>query len=136
MTPNSLNNYFYIALGGALGAVLRVYLGSLLPYFISGIVYLDKLPLPILIINIIGCFFMGLLSEFLGVYIPANYNIRLFLISGLLGGFTTFSAFSLEFGVLWQKNFYSIAVLYSVLSFILSILAFFMGVKLVKLVFA
>lgn len=129
MRIDSLVNYIYIALGGALGSVLRVFIGGLLPAFI----YNGTIPFSILMVNILGCFAMGISSEVMGIYLPANYNIRLFLISGLLGGFTTFSAFSLEFGLLWQKDMYLPAILYCLCSIIFSIIAFFLGVKLVKI---
>lgn len=129
MKTEQIINYLYVATGGAIGSVLRVYLGSLIPMAL----YQDRLPVSILSINIIGCFLMGLISEILGVHYSASYNLRLFLISGLLGGFTTFSAFSLEFGLLWQKNLHGLAVVYCALSVLLSIFAFFAGIKLVKL---
>ena len=128
-------SYFYVAVGGALGSVLRVYIGSILTNNSYGYIFFNQFPLPIVIVNILGCFLMGVCTELMGVYIPTSYNIRLFLISGLLGGFTTFSAFSLEFGLLWQKNLYLIAVSYALVSFICSIIAFFIGLKVIKLIF-
>lgn len=128
-------SYFYVATGGALGAMLRVYLSSLITNIGYGYVYANQLPLSILIVNILGCFLMGICTELMGVYIPADYNIRLFLISGLLGGFTTFSAFSLEFGLLCQKNLYLLACYYALSSFLFSIIAFFIGIKIIKLIF-
>jgi CrcB protein len=130
MKIQSFLTYMYVGCGGALGSVLRVYLSTVFPTYL-----LDKFPLPILLVNILGCFCMGVSSELMGVYLPANYYLRLFLVSGFLGGFTTFSAFSLEFALLWQKNLYFLAVAYCLSSLLFSIIAFFLGVKLVKLVY-
>lgn len=129
MKTNSFINYLTIGLGGGLGSILRVYIGSIITNVFSYSVF----PLSIIIVNILGCCVIGIITEVLGIHIDANYSYRLFLISGFLGGFTTFSAFSLEFALLWQKNLYSLAVLYCLLSVVLSILAFFLGVKIVKL---
>lgn len=126
MKIHGFMTYIYVACGGALGSILRVYLGSMLPMYT-----LDKfpLPIPILVVNILGCFCIGLCSEL------TDYNLRLFLISGILGGFTTFSAFSLEFALLWQKNMYYFAIVYCLASVLFSILAFFIGSKLIKLIY-
>lgn len=131
---NSIS-YLYVALGGALGAVSRFYLSSLVASLNLSYIYYDKFPLPIIFINIIGCFIMGVCSELMGVHIPTSYNLRLFLITGLLGGFTTFSAFSLEFALLWQKHLYATAISYALLSFLFSIIAFFLGVKIIKFIY-
>lgn len=138
----SISSYFFIALGGALGSILRVYMSTLIAgwktwdsvSYPSYMNYLLAMPLGILSVNIIGCFLMGVLSEFIGVYQSATYNFRLFIFSGFLGGFTTFSAFSLEFGLLFQKNLYGTAVLYGIFSIVFSLIAFFLGVKIIKLI--
>lgn len=129
---NNFINYSYIALGGALGAVLRVFLSKIFNF--NFVLYNISFPMGILLVNILGCFTIGLVSEVMGVYISANYNIRLFLISGFLGAFTTFSAFSLEFAYLWQKGEYLSSSIYAIVSFIFSIMAFFIAVKIVKII--
>lgn len=131
MKVQNLISYLYVALGGSIGSVARVYISSLFPNYIFD----NQFPLPILLINVIGCFCMGVCAEYMGVYMPVHFNVRLFLISGFLGGFTTFSAFSLEFALLWQKDLYALAIIYCILSFFLSIAAFFSGFKIVKLIF-
>jgi CrcB protein len=141
MDNNNIINYLYIAIGGALGSVFRVYLSSIVPS-LNNVFYLNKLPdfvtkipISILVINILGCLIMGLLAELFGVHQQINYSLRLFLFSGFLGGFTTFSAFSLEFGLLWQKELYFSASLYCLFSVAFSVMAFFVGVKAVKLIY-
>lgn len=116
----TITHYLSIAFGGALGSVTRVALAGVFPANFLNI------PLQILLINILGCFVMGFLVETLAWHsIPDNF--RYFLISGFLGGFTTFSAFALEFGLLFQKQLYFSAVSYVILSVLLSIIAFFLG---------
>lgn len=124
-----LSHYIATGVGGALGAMLRVGMSKALPLALFGI------PINILCINVLGCFFMGLLTEAMGLHWSASDNMHYFLISGLLGGFTTFSAFSLEFGLLCEKHSYSIALLYALLSVGLSLTFFFLGAKLIKILF-
>ncbi len=80
-----------IAVGGALGALCRYFLGNIITRLMS-----SSLPWGTFIINIVGCFFMGALMTLIverGL-LPAAW--RLFLCVGLLGGFTTFSSFGYE----------------------------------------
>jgi CrcB protein len=123
-----ISHYIMVALGGAIGAVLRVALGHALPVTVLGV------PFPILLVNILGCLIMGFITEMMALYWSVTDNYRYFLISGLLGGFTTFSAFALEFGLLVDKNQYLAALLYVFLSVALSLTFFFIGVKIVRLI--
>lgn len=120
-------HYIAIGLGGAVGAIVRVALASFLPTTIMGI------PAYIMSINIIGCGIMGIITELMALHWSASDGMRYFLVSGVLGGFTTFSAFALEFGLLFEKHFYLSAVSYAALSFLLSIGAFFSGLKIVRI---
>ena len=95
-----------VFVGGGTGALLR-YLVSLL---------VDK-PIGTLAINVAGSFLIGLL-----VAIPAG-NLRLLLAVGLLGGFTTFSAFSLDALRLWQRGEPMLALVYVLASVLLSLAA-------------
>jgi fluoride ion exporter CrcB/FEX len=76
---------------------------------------------------------MGILAQLaLSCWITSD-NIKYFLMPGILGGLTTFSGFALDFGSLIEKNEYSIAVSYAILSFGISICCFFLGSKIAKL---
>lgn len=123
-------SYLFVGLGGALGAIARVALTRIFPQFLFGI------PLAIMCVNILGCFVLGLLTEFLAQYWNASWNIRHFLIQGFLGGFTTFSAFSLEFGLLYEKGLSTTAVVYAILSVVLSLAGFFIGLRCIRMIAA
>ena len=123
------NSYFWVGLGGALGAMGRVGISAFFPSFIFNI------PLKILCVNIIGCFIAGIVVEFMAFYSNLPTNARAFLIQGLLGGFTTFSAFAIEFGLLYEKESYFLAILYAILSVVLSIIFFFCGLRLTRILF-
>ena len=123
-------HYLLIGLGGALGAIARVALGKILPTAIVGI------PTYILLINIIGCFIMGIVTEILAFHGSTSaMNIRYFLVSGFLGGFTTFSAFAFEFALLYEKDESLLALIYVALSVFLSLAVFFIGLKITRLIF-
>ncbi|PCI91629.1 fluoride efflux transporter CrcB [Candidatus Aerophobetes bacterium] len=80
----------YISLGAILGALSRWGVGlALNPYFMA-------FPLGTLIVNLLGCFVIGIVLPVGAVYIPLSIGARAFLITGLLGSFTTFSTFSAE----------------------------------------
>lgn len=120
-------HYLYIAIGGALGAVTRVGLSNIMPTFIGGV------PFPIMAVNILGCFMIGLLAETMALYWSAPDFVRYLLIPGFLGGFTTFSSFALEFGNLLEKDNYISAVAYLTFSVGLSLLAFMIALRLVRM---
>lgn len=111
-----------IALGGALGSVIR-------HFFNNSILTLVKtqFPVGIVAVNVLGSFLMGMLVALFAVSWNAPEHIRLFLTVGILGGFTTFSAFSLDTMLLWSRGDAAGAVLYVALSVILSIAAVFFG---------
>lgn len=121
-----LAHYGMIAAGGALGAVTRVGLSHILPSTLLG------LPVPIIVINILGCFFMGLLTGVFALQLLPYQSFKYFMISGFLGGFTTFSAFAHDFGLLlYKKNIFH-SFLYVFVSIVASLGFFILGSKLVK----
>lgn len=118
----------YVALGGALGAGGRHLVGlASLRLFGAGF------PIGTFIVNIVGSFLMGVLIAFLAKKGGASSaEWRLFLATGVLGGFTTFSAFSLDAVLLWERGQTSSAIFYVLGSVVLSILALMAGLMLVR----
>ena len=122
-------NLIYVALGGALGAVAR-YLTGMAAVRLMG----HGFPWGTLTVNVIGSFLMGVLVVALAEFSATRYAPL--LMTGLLGGFTTFSAFSLDAMVLYERGDVTLAAGYVALSVILSLLALAAGVILSRGVFA
>lgn len=116
-----------VAAGGAIGASLR-HIGNLLALRFLGTAF----PWGTLAINIAGSFAMGLFIELLVRRLGTSNEMRLFVATGVLGGFTTFSAFSLDFAVLWERGASSSALAYLIASVTGAILALFMGMWLAR----
>jgi CrcB protein len=124
MTPPSfLASSFLVALGGGLGAWLRFIAARLIPS--------AGFPFATLTVNLLGSFAMGLLVSAL-VRQGGNESARLLLGVGVLGGFTTFSAFSLEVVTLAQRGAIGIAALYAGLSLVGGVLGLTAGLALMK----
>ena len=111
-----------VAFGGAIGALGRYGVSYICNHFFN-----SHFPYSTIIINIIGSFLLGLLFEFTHSFGPINNGIRLFLITGILSSFTTFSTFSFEVVDLLTKGNFLIAILYIISSLILSFLFLYMG---------
>ena len=125
-----MNGLLYVALGGALGASGRHLLGmATLKTF--GPDY----PYGTMAANVIGGFLMGLLAGCLALKLSGGENLRLFLGVGLLGGFTTFSAFSLDAVLMYEKKAYGALMGYIGGSVVLSIGALMIGLVLAKKIF-
>ena len=107
----------FIGTGSFIGGVFR-YLLSLLIQSKTASLF----PLPTLIVNIIGCFFIGIVIGFFDKGQISN-EWKLFFATGVLGGFTTFSAFSLETFVLFREGHVGYALLYVLASVFLGLLA-------------
>jgi CrcB protein len=121
-------NLLLVAAGGGAGAVLR-YLLSVA--FGRGL--LTTWPWPTFTANIAGGLAMGLLAGWLSLRGGADgERVRLFLGVGLLGGFTTFSAFSLEALLMVERRAWGQAAVYAGASVVLSTLAVFLGLLLVR----
>lgn len=122
-----LKTIFYIAIGGAIGSVLR-YLTSV---FVNKY-WSNHFPLATLITNIIGCFLIGLIIGLLEKNNLANSNLKWFLITGFCGGFTTFSAFGYENITLFQSNNSVLAFGYIALSVMVGLFAVWFGLFVSK----
>lgn len=129
-----MNGFLYVALGGAIGASLRH--GAGLAALRMG---LAGWPWATFAVNLLGSLLMGLLIGFLafrGEALGGGQEARLFLATGILGGFTTFSAFSLEIAQYIQKDDWMRAVAYAGLSVILGLLLVLLGMFIMRKVFA
>lgn len=84
-------------------------------------------PFGTIIVNIVGSFLMGLMAGYFAYRTGLSQHVRLFLTTGILGGFTTFSAFSLDAALLIERNSYRIAGSYMVASVAASVAALFFG---------
>ena len=118
-----------VALGGAIGAALR-FLAGVGIFKLTG----PGFPLAILSVNIVGSFAMGMFVVFAAK--TSNTHLSPFVMTGLLGGFTTFSAFSLEAYTLFERGQMGAAGLYVLASVILSIAGLIAGVMIARGLFA
>jgi len=135
-TLSPLAASLHVALGGAIGAVLRYQTGRIMTGWL-GAPAMTQFPWATLAVNAAGSLLMGLLWGWLamrGGSDPASTDqLRLLLATGLLGGFTTFSAFSLEMIVMIERGQYLFASLYLVLSICLALSALMFGVTFMRL---
>ena len=116
-----------VAIGGAVGASVR-HLVNLAALRIAG----PNFPWGTMAINVAGSLAMGVFIELLARRFNASNELRLFVATGILGGFTTFSAFSLDFAVLWERGAMVSALGYALASVIGSLLALFLGLWLAR----
>lgn len=122
----------HVFLGGGVGAVLRWQLGRAMTSWL-GAPIISVFPFATLAANAAGSLFMGLLAGWLARHgSGGSEQLRLLLGVGLLGGFTTFSAFSLEMVLLIERGQFAIAGLYAILSFALGISALLFGLVVMR----
>lgn len=110
-------NILAVGFGGALGAVCRYLLGQVIPKLGNGF------PLATFAVNLLGCFAIGLVVGIAGRNTDIDPRLILFLQTGICGGFTTFSTFSLESLTLIEEGRLAIGILYIVLSVLLGLFA-------------
>jgi CrcB protein len=118
---------YWVAAGGAIGSVAR-YLVNVW----SGRLLGTDFPWHTFFVNVLGCFAMGALIELMALKLNVSNEIRAFLTTGVLGGFTTFSAFSLDFALLIERKAFAAAALYTAGSVVLSLIAVFAGLALIR----
>jgi len=122
-----LINVIYVALGGALGSISRFLISNFYKF------YFPNFPIGTLFVNIVGSFLIGVLVSYLEKNINAYNFIKYFLIIGVLGSFTTFSAFSIETIQLFNDKKIFLSFFYIFLSIILCISGAFAGYNINKL---
>lgn len=123
----ALTPWLVVFVGGGLGSMLRhgVNLGAAR---IGGMSF----PSGTLVANVTGCFVMGLLAGYFAFRGEANQTWRLFLLTGVLGGYTTFSAFSLDALLLYERGQAGLAALYVVSSVVLALAGVAVGMALTR----
>jgi len=126
-----MNMILAVAAGGALGSVARYVVTSA-----AGAWWGAAFPWGTLAVNVIGSFAMGALVELFALAWSPGAELRAFLTVGILGGFTTFSAFSLDIVILIERGQTALAVAYVGASVLVSVVALMAGLRLFRLVLA
>ncbi|MBB4566169.1 fluoride efflux transporter CrcB [Rhizobium leucaenae] len=122
-------NYLIVFLGAGLGGAFRLGVNQV-TMRLFGLGF----PYGTLTVNIVGSLIMGLLTEYFVLRSGLSQELRLFLTTGVLGGFTTFSTFSLDTVALWERGQWATSVIYVVLSVVLSLAALIAGLMIIRLV--
>ncbi|HEY2069154.1 MAG TPA: fluoride efflux transporter CrcB [Rhizomicrobium sp.] len=116
-----------IALGGAIGSLVRFFVASFVQSAVSA-----GFPWGIFVVNVSGGFLMGVIVELSALKLQISPEVRAFLTIGILGGYTTFSTFSLDSALLIERGTYGLAAAYMIGSAALSVAALFAGLWLVR----
>jgi len=126
MSPAS--HYLAVFVGGGIGSAMRYGVGR-----VSLVIVGPNFPAGTLIVNLIGCFLMGVLASWLAFRDDGiDQATKLFLTTGVLGGFTTFSAFALDAVSLWERGDVVTACCYVLASFLGSIGGLLIGLALMR----
>ena len=119
-------HYAIVFLGGGIGAALRHGVNLAAARF--GLAF----PVGTLAVNVAGSFLMGVLVAYFALRGGIDQHVRLLLTTGLLGGFTTFSAFSLDAALMWEKGAIDQLALYAGGSVLLAVAGLFAGMAAVR----
>ena len=119
--------YLIVFLGAGIGGALR-HAVNVAAVRVAGYGF----PYGTLAVNVAGSLAMGLLAGYFAYRTGINQHVRLFLTTGVLGGFTTFSAFSLDAALLIERHDYAAAAAYVLGSVAVSIIAVFVGIALFR----
>jgi CrcB protein len=120
-------NYLLVFVGGGLGATVRHAVNVM-----CARVFGTHFPFGTFLINVSGSIVMGLIAGYLAFKGSAAQPWRLFVMTGVLGGYTTFSAFSLDTALLYERGEIGFAALYAVGSVVLAVAGLFAGLALVR----
>lgn len=120
-----------VGAGGAIGASARYLLTQAVMRVAPG-----GFPYGTLLVNVLGSMTLGLLAGVFALRFSPSHPLPAFLVTGILGGFTTFSAFSLDVVTLVERGAFGLAFAYAMLSVILAVGGLFAGLSLARGVFA
>jgi CrcB protein len=120
-------SYLIVFLGGGLGAAARHGVNLLVARLIG-----TGYPFGTFGINVLGSFLMGVIAEYFALKSGLHQPLRLLLTTGILGGFTTFSTFSLESALLVERDQFAAAGIYVAASIVVGIGALFAGLAVVR----
>jgi CrcB protein len=124
-----MKNILLVGFGGFIGSIARYKLGGLVLHLTMQ----EKFPFGTFAVNIAGCLVVGLLAGLTEKYELFGPEARLFLFTGLIGGFTTFSAFGLETVFLLRRGEPLIAATYIGASVLLGVAAIWLGIRVISL---
>ena len=125
-----MKSYLLIALFGALGTVARFSVIQITPKIFQTI-----FPIGTIIVNLLGCFLIGLVSGILDTkFISIGENFKNYITIGFLGGFTTFSSFSQDFFNLINNSSYLLSFGYIFVSVFFGLLMFYIGDKFIHII--
>jgi CrcB protein len=131
--PSQVLASSYVAVGGAIGALLRYQTGRWMTHLL-GAQTITAFPWATLTVNIVGSLFMGALAGFLARHGQGGEQWRLFIGVGVLGGFTTFSSFSLEMMLLIERGQPFQALTYVLVSVLAGLTALYIGLIAMRVV--
>ncbi len=127
---------FFVALGGALGTLCRYLLSTFFDHWVIYLVGQYPLPFGIIMCNLTGCFMIGMTGGyFVKDHVIDHFStpyFRAFLVTGFLGGYTTFSSFNLEALKLVQTGHEMLVAGYITVTIVMCILSAFVGFELVE----
>ncbi len=126
-----MNHLLFVALGGGAGAAMRHLVGLWTLRLLGA-----GFPYGTLMVNVVGSFLMGVLVEMLALKFNGPAGLRLFLATGFLGGFTTFSSFSLDVAVMAERGDVALAALYVAVSTAGGFAGIFLGLYIARNIFA
>lgn len=122
-----MNLFIAIFLGGGCGALSRYLIIDQINKISS-----NSFPYGTTLVNVLGAFLIGIIYYLLISKIIINEQLKLFITIGFLGGFTTFSSFNLDFFKLIESGSIFLAIIYALASFLVTIVAFYIGYSLAK----
>lgn len=123
-----MQSYIIVFVGGGIGAALRHFVNLVAARWLG-----TSFPYNTLFANVSGSLVMGLLTAYFGLRAGSPQSLKLFLTTGILGGYTTFSTFSLDSVLLWERSQYLAAAGYVLASVAASLVGVLFGASLIRL---